>query len=153
MSFHLGAVTISKGSELNCKKNGRWNEKNIALCENCMCNLQMWKTVCAVIGAVLSKLYVQSPEQLRLCENYMCNLQMYHHNVGDVLCDSSCWELQLFQLAGLNVHWYYLWCCCCTTWEFCQLVMLLMYPERPLSLPECRLTSVPANSGTPYVLF
>ena len=33
------------------------------------------------------------------------------------------------------------------------LVMLLLYPERPLSLPECRLTSVPANSGTPYVLF
>ena len=26
-------------------------------------------------------------------------------------------------------------------------------PERPLSLLECRLTSVPANSGTPYVLF
>ena len=25
--------------------------------------------------------------------------------------------------------------------------------DRPLSLPECRLTSVPANSGTPYVLF
>ena len=24
---------------------------------------------------------------------------------------------------------------------------------RPLSLPECRLTSVPANSGTPYVPF
>ena len=27
------------------------------------------------------------------------------------------------------------------------------YPDRPLSLPECRLTSVSANSGTPYVLF
>ena len=26
-------------------------------------------------------------------------------------------------------------------------------PERPLSLLECRLTFVPANSGTPYVLF
>ena len=25
--------------------------------------------------------------------------------------------------------------------------------QRPFSLPECRLTSVPANSGTPYVLF
>ena len=24
---------------------------------------------------------------------------------------------------------------------------------RPLRLPECRLTSVPANSGTPYVTF
>ena len=33
------------------------------------------------------------------------------------------------------------------SWWFCR------YPERPLSLPECRLTSVPANSGTPYVLF
>ena len=41
-------------------------------------------------------------------------------------------------------------------WTICSLVllvMLLLYPERPLSLPECRLTSVPANSGTPYVLF
>ena len=29
----------------------------------------------------------------------------------------------------------------------------LRYPVRPLSLPEHRLTSVLANSGTPYVLF
>ena len=29
----------------------------------------------------------------------------------------------------------------------------LRYPVRPLSLPELRLTSVLANSGTPYVLF
>ena len=33
------------------------------------------------------------------------------------------------------------------SWWICR------YPERPLSLLECRLTSVPANSGTPYVLF
>ena len=33
------------------------------------------------------------------------------------------------------------------SWWICR------YPGRPLSLPECRLTSVPANSGTPYVLF
>ena len=30
---------------------------------------------------------------------------------------------------------------------------LCRYPVRPLRLPERRLTSVPANSGTPYVLF
>ena len=29
----------------------------------------------------------------------------------------------------------------------------LQVPIRPLSLPERRLTSVPANSGTPYVPF
>ena len=34
-----------------------------------------------------------------------------------------------------------------------RVVMFCRYPERPLSLPECRLTSVSANSGTPYVLF
>ena len=34
-----------------------------------------------------------------------------------------------------------------------QVPRFCRYPERPLSLPECRLTSVPANSGTPYVLF
>ena len=35
-----------------------------------------------------------------------------------------------------------------------RVVMILPCPpERPLSLPECRLTSVLANSGTPYVLF
>ena len=31
--------------------------------------------------------------------------------------------------------------------------LLGFVPERPSSLPECRLTSVPANSGTPYVVF
>ena len=30
---------------------------------------------------------------------------------------------------------------------------LCRYPVRPLRLPERRLTSVPANSGTPYVPF
>ena len=34
-----------------------------------------------------------------------------------------------------------------------RVVMILHVPERPLNLPECRLTYVPANSGTPYVLF
>ena len=33
------------------------------------------------------------------------------------------------------------------SWWICR------YPELPLSLLECRLTSVPANSGIPYVLF
>ena len=32
-------------------------------------------------------------------------------------------------------------------------VMNLQVPREALELPECRLTSVPANSGTPYVLF
>ena len=32
-------------------------------------------------------------------------------------------------------------------WNVCR------YPVRPLRLPERRLNSVPANSGTPYVLF
>ena len=31
--------------------------------------------------------------------------------------------------------------------------MLVQIPVRPLRLPERRLTSVPANSGTPYVPF
>ena len=32
-------------------------------------------------------------------------------------------------------------------------MMILQVPREALELPECRLTSIPANSGTPYVLF
>ena len=35
----------------------------------------------------------------------------------------------------------------------CLWMKCLQVPMRPLSLPERRLTSVPANSGTPYVHF
>ena len=37
--------------------------------------------------------------------------------------------------------------------DHCVVMNLPCPLVRPLSLLECRLTSVPANSGTPYVLF
>ena len=34
-----------------------------------------------------------------------------------------------------------------------RVVMILQVPREALEFAGCRLTSVPANSGTPYVLF
>ena len=49
-----------------------------------------------------------------------------------------------------------LWCCYRPAMPAGHLYFvkfLCKYPVRPLRLPERRLTFVPANSGTPYVLF
>ena len=47
-------------------------------------------------------------------------------------------------------------CCDAVAGQLCRpffVKCLCRYPERPLSLPERRLTSIPANSGTPYIPF
>ena len=70
-------------------------------------------------------------------------------------------ESELYHLWSMKseLSWRYGWWVEITmhAWNWnleLQLVQwFFRYLERPLSLPECRLTSVPANSGTPYVLF
>ena len=98
----------------------------------------------------------------------------YHDHRVVVVCDAKGVDVMLLpaSYAGHDIWWIYM-CprpscrgCLCSDhrvvempdgdairrcgyflWNVCR------YPVRPLRLPERRLTSVPANSGTPYVLF
>ena len=77
-----------------------------------------------------------SGEKLWMCCEYMC---VHDHRVV-VVCAPTIVSLLFVLRPSCRRDVLFQKCLC-------------RYPVRPLRLPERRLTSVPANSGTPYVLF